>query len=1091
MLEIVKKRITLTKGDDASIWLKPKYKDKTDYVAQEGDKAYFRIKSTNDVLEIECNVNVDANKIVVSFVPDDTKDMLPGIYRYEAELVTSWNMHYTFLADQTFILGKELEKHVSNANAVNGNYGNNIPSVDGELEEEPVVDGDIQPTNPSLDYETLNHLPKINGHTLRGDMSNEQLGIPTELADMADDEEHRVVTDEQISDWNNKVEDDNYVHTDNNFDDTYKSAIDNLGTAATKNVPESGNASSSEVVLGNDTRLTDARPASDVSDWAKQPTKPSYNASEISGLGTAATKNFVDSVLDGSKDLVTSDAVHDAIANAISGLLTPSGSKTCAELVSSLLVEANLGNAYNMSDSGVTTADFVEGAGKPINVGDTVAIVLDNNTYKFDLLSGFIDLSNYVQKSSTSGLLKSDGSVDETAYAKQSEMSVTNGSGADADKTTIQLKTGTSATVLKSHQDISGKADKSEMSITDGAGADADKVTIQLKDGTSTKVLKTHQDISGKAEKSEMSVTDGTDVDADKTTIQLKSGLSATVLKTHQDISGKVDKVEGKGLSTNDYDNTEKGKVTDATNKLSTATQTVEGNPLSFTTLSEQNAESTLIDLEPIQDLHGYSKPWVGGAGKNICPNDGSLHLNTTNAISSTGTFNSNNNCDAYYYPTNKYSNLTISCVDKTKLNSQIIRVFYTDSIPANGVSEYRTNNLISGNYVSVDTSYAYIVFIFYWNDPTDKSLIQIESGTQATSYAPYENICPISGRTEVNLDGCGKNLIEDTTAGYVWRGSDGEYVSAYGYFTTPKYDVVSNERYSISVGVAKSNSAIVFWDKDGNYLSTSLIPFTTTSMSFTVPNNATQMAIDIGNYPTNNKSEYGYLQLEKGNQATSYEPYTKSNDLTISLGQTVYGGQLDVENGVLVVDRTIVDMGSLNWQYRTDYKDNLYSASDVTNYKYSPQVKGLCSCFKFNGTVNSAQSMTYKEGGLICFYYNASNVSSLFYINDDRKLSQQDFITAVTGQTICYELATPITIQLTPNAVNLLKGVNNVSTDGDNITLTYREGEVSTLGDLKDSEKKLTDLVLESQILVDTATGDKYILVVTNGVLDIQQVSN
>ena len=45
-------------------------------------------------------------------------------------------------------------------------------------------------------------------------------------------------------------------------------------------------------------------------------------------------------------------------------------------------------------------------------------------------------------------------------FAKKSEMSVTDGSGADADKTTIQLKAGTSATVLKTHQDISGKVDK-------------------------------------------------------------------------------------------------------------------------------------------------------------------------------------------------------------------------------------------------------------------------------------------------------------------------------------------------------------------------------------------------------------------------------------------------------------------------------------------------------------------------------------------------------------------------------------------------------------------------------------------------------
>jgi hypothetical protein len=53
-------------------------------------------------------------------------------------------------------------------------------------------------------------------------------------------------------------------------------------------------------------------------------------------------------------------------------------------------------------------------------------------------------------------------------------------------------------TPLTQHQDISGKADKSEMSITPGTGDDADKTTIQLKDNMSATVLTQHQDISGK-----------------------------------------------------------------------------------------------------------------------------------------------------------------------------------------------------------------------------------------------------------------------------------------------------------------------------------------------------------------------------------------------------------------------------------------------------------------------------------------------------------------------------------------------------------------------------------------------------------------
>ena len=94
------------------------------------------------------------------------------------------------------------------------------------------------------------------------------------------------------------------------------------------------------------------------------------------------------------------------------------GTKTVAELLSSLLVAANEGNVYNMTDAGTTTADFIEGAGKPIRIGDNVGVCKVGNDYKFDLLSGFIDTSNFVEKSSTSGLLKNDGTVDTTSYVE-------------------------------------------------------------------------------------------------------------------------------------------------------------------------------------------------------------------------------------------------------------------------------------------------------------------------------------------------------------------------------------------------------------------------------------------------------------------------------------------------------------------------------------------------------------------------------------------------------------------------------------------------------------------------------------------------
>ena len=88
--------------------------------------------------------------------------------------------------------------------------------------------------------------------------------------------------------------------------------IDGLGTAALKDVPVSGNASVTQVVMGDDTRLTDARPASDVSAWAKALTKPSYSYSEITNTPT------VDAApASGSNNLVSSGGVYTALGDKV------------------------------------------------------------------------------------------------------------------------------------------------------------------------------------------------------------------------------------------------------------------------------------------------------------------------------------------------------------------------------------------------------------------------------------------------------------------------------------------------------------------------------------------------------------------------------------------------------------------------------------------------------------------------------------------------------------------------------------------------------------------------------------------------------
>ena len=95
-----------------------------------------------------------------------------------------------------------------------------------------------------------------------------------------------------------------------------------LGTAASKNVAVSGNAATTEVVMGNDTRLTDSRPASDVSAWAKASTKPTYTASEVGAYTTTEVDNLMsglESGLDWKEAVATYSDIATTYPNPVDG----------------------------------------------------------------------------------------------------------------------------------------------------------------------------------------------------------------------------------------------------------------------------------------------------------------------------------------------------------------------------------------------------------------------------------------------------------------------------------------------------------------------------------------------------------------------------------------------------------------------------------------------------------------------------------------------------------------------------------------------------------------------------------------------------
>lgn len=91
--------------------------------------------------------------------------------------------------------------------------------------------------------------------------------------------------------------------------------------AFTKNTAFNKNfgTSAGTVCQGNDSRLSNARPASDVSAWAKEPNKPTYTPTEVGVIGTAPTSGQV-AVFDGTTGKIKSTGF--TIASSV-----PSGAK--------------------------------------------------------------------------------------------------------------------------------------------------------------------------------------------------------------------------------------------------------------------------------------------------------------------------------------------------------------------------------------------------------------------------------------------------------------------------------------------------------------------------------------------------------------------------------------------------------------------------------------------------------------------------------------------------------------------------------------------------------------------------------------------
>ena len=164
------------------------------------------------------------------------------------------------------------------------------------------------------------------------------------------------------------------------------------------------------------------------------------------------------------------------------------------------------------------------------------------------------------------------------------------------------------------------------------------------------------------------------------------------------------------------------------------------------------------------QDLHGYDHPWVGGAGKNLIPYPYSSGDNVTiNGITFTVspdgvvTVNGTASANAEFTLVNNgklpAGTYTLSGLPSGGGSSTFVFNAYAFDENHTALFDFRTG---VARTVTVESDIDILVIgIRIISGYTANNLVikpQFEKGSTATDFAPYSNICPISGWTGANI---------------------------------------------------------------------------------------------------------------------------------------------------------------------------------------------------------------------------------------------------------------------------------------------------------------------------------------------------
>lgn len=361
---------------------------------------------------------------------------------------------------------------------------------------------------------------------------------------------------------------------------------------------------------------------------------------------------------------------------------------------------------------------------------------------------------------------------------------------------------------------------------------------------------------------------------------------------------------------------------------------------------------------------------------------------------------------------------------------------------------------------------------ITYYEEPTPytrgSASGMIASIPEANTEFPFTKlkatIAPsVEGVSSVEVKNEGKNLFDGSLFPQTITATSYYSNFTYNSGNMPLIRIKPNTQYTISLDVSSDAEPfnVSVGLGNGTYLTDLNTAFNNTSGTISVTFSVTSAQIEqYGNILALRAPRYSSSttftvtvsnpMLEVGSSATQFEPYKQPTTYTAELGETVYGGSVDLVSGEVKSEyasdvMTSSYLSGLNTDYIGYEASNAYFGNHpsvwVQNWNYqraaARKAGGIgCTCNYFPASMNN--TTIFSSQYRIYFDVDGKNITSV-----------QDFINYVANieqggnsLKIAFELATPTESSIEPQEIYPNEGVNNIWNDANGITEVGYFGE-------------------------------------------------